>query len=165
MNGEQPDDVEAEIQAALQALWADATAVQWNRTEWTRRVKEAVGQVVNAHGYRWHSSDNGGEWLWDGAALERDEDGNLIDLQLALESELHGWAEIKVDFEKLMTSRAPHRVFVCTATSRDGVKEHLNRLEEMIRKFRRSGDRYLLAGLFWPERGVGDFIFRSHVVG
>ncbi|MFZ0887515.1 MAG: hypothetical protein WA005_03615 [Candidatus Binataceae bacterium] len=162
------DEVEAEIQIALQGLCRDPGAHGWRNREWTRRVKEAVGRVLSGRGHILSSSSRvGSAWLWDGVALERDASGNLVMVRLALESEWMGKAEIKYDFEKLLAARAEHRVMVFSAESRRGVETQVKRLRAMIAAFRQgqSGDRYLLAGWYGKGRSPGAFIFACLRVG
>lgn len=104
--------------------------------------------------------------LWDGVAQERDDARNLVRVPLALESEWMGKAAIKRDFEKLVMSRAEHKVMVCAAVSHRGVERHFDGLRVMIDacRPRQSGDRYLLAGWFGKEHTPGRFIFALHVI-
>jgi len=160
-----PDAVESEIESVLSSLCENPHARRWGRPDWGEEVKAAVGAVAQRANYRWLSDGSHGEWLWDGVAQEWAGD-YLIGIPLALEVEWHGWAEIKYDFEKLLVSRANHRVMVCSAGSRAGAETHLSRLRAMIEAFRlnQSGDRYLLACWYGRKDAAGEFIFDLIVV-
>jgi len=162
-----PDLMESEIQAALSALCLDPQAHRWRRPGWTREVKAAIGRIAQNHGYDWLASGaTKPAWLYDGTAQERRGD-ILTKLPLALESEWHGWAEIKTDFEKLLASRVVHRVMIFSeGPRRHRAEEKISRLLDMIARFQlsSSGDRYLLACWYGKDGTAGDFLFRLHVV-
>jgi hypothetical protein len=156
----QLDELEIEIQIALNLLCEAFQAAPWPPDEWTPRLKGCLGQVALKNGYSWRSSDSGGEFLWDGAMEMRDAERNLVRLVLALESEWSGKAEIKKDFEKLLVSNAEHKLMVCSAESLAGVRKHFSRLENFVAAYRtQSDDRYLLAGWHGKEDSAGTFFF------
>jgi hypothetical protein len=157
--------MEAEVQTALSGLCADPQAATWNWTEWTRHIKAAIGHVASNHGLVWRSSHAGGEFIFDGVALQRDNADNLVSVPIALESEWMGKAKIKEDFEKLLASNTGLRVMACSAESCAGVLQHFVRLRTMVDAFtnKRQGDRYLLAGWYGRAQTTGQFVFESYV--
>jgi hypothetical protein len=160
-----PDQLECEIQNVLGSLCESLQASRWGRPEWREEVISAVGAAADRAGYRWLSHSSRSEWLWDGVAQEW-QGHSLIGVPLTLEVEWHGWAEIKYDFEKLLVSRAEHRVMVCSAGSRAGAERNISRLRAMIDAFRlnRSGDRYFLACWHGRADAAGEFVFELIVV-
>jgi hypothetical protein len=132
---------------------------------WTRALKNAVGDIGRRRGYEVYAAaskfERNGEWVFDLCWLKMK--GNIIiDLPLALESE---WRERDAmeDFEKLLISRARHRVMVLWSRKRASADELIGSLIRQVAKYRGSqnGDRYLFC--CWVEKPTTLF-FQSHVV-
>ena len=152
-----PDEVEQRIATVLDDLIENPESMTWTTTEWTSRLKSAVGEIgrasmywVYAHGC---SQSHGGEFLVDLCWLEYD-DKALVGVPLVMECEW-GPKDVDDDFQKLVMLRADHRVMVFrvpTGKERDGafgeLLQHVNANRHAI-----SGDRYLLSCWRSDNRG------------
>ncbi len=132
---------------------------------WTRAVKNTVGTIGHQLGYRVYAAsskfERNGEWVFDlGWFKMRGE--IIIDLPLALESE---WSpdDAMDDFQKLLVSRARHRVMVLWSRKRTSADRLITSLIRQVATYRgsQSGDRYLFC--CWVDR-PDQLFFRSHVV-
>ena len=148
-----PDKLEEDICNELHKL--DNTPRGKGNTWWTEEVKNAVGDVLKERNYKVYASNynqtDGSERLYDLTGIE-EEDGYLKSIPLVLESEWKNAkgkyeSRIRYDFEKLLVSRAEHRVMVLEAKSEEKGKEVVERLLQHVKKCRHSteGDRYLFA--------------------
>ena len=145
----EPTDAPDEIERAIIAL---ASTLPDTNESWTEALGQGLCDLGNARNYYVSSShsqlhhDGGREWLFDHAWTETGVKG-IRSVPLALESELADWGDqgIDHDFQKLLTTRARHRVMLFCG--RD-VERQFSRLIEQVREFEdtRPGDRYLLLG-------------------
>ena len=100
--------------------------------------------VCGKHGHKYGGQD---EWLYDLVWLLQSRDGVIVDVPLILESE---WGvkskDRREDFEKLLLSRAQHRVMVFQ--QRSDMERICDRYIEQVQRFglTRAGDRYLFVG-------------------
>ena len=132
---------------------------------WTRAVKNAIGTIGRRFDYRVYAAsskfERNGEWMFDlGWFKMRGE--IIIDVPLALESE---WRPVDAmdDFQKLLISRARHRVMVLWSRKCNSADRLISSLIRQVATYRgsQSGDRYLFCcWVHSPEQ----LLFRSHVV-
>jgi hypothetical protein len=119
------------------------------RTDWTSTLKRQVGDLgkslkwlVCASGFE---DDFDKEWLYDLVWYENNDNSELLDVPLVLETEWdQDFAGIKYDFEKLLLSKARYKVMVFEGDSTT-IPEALARLSAMVAHCRltASGERYL----------------------
>lgn len=142
-----PDQIEAALISAVNAVASEPESQAWDNPTWTRHVKNAAARLgldyknwVCASGC---DHANEGEWLYDLLWLEYD-GPNLKAATLALECE---WdpSGLEDDFLKLVLARSDHRAFIfdtAPAANRRAVVDHLLR---NVRSCRHTsvGDRYL----------------------
>jgi hypothetical protein len=130
-------------------------AGNWKRSEWTKRVKEAVSKVGRARKYviTVHGLGDKTEpqWLFDMAwSVEcGPKRAYLQRLVMIAEFEWNRKEEdLDWDFQKLMVGRADFRLFVFDQKRKDDVKRIMDRFIEQISMYQgtQEGDRYLLAG-------------------
>lgn len=157
------DSIEQQVVASLRAL--DEQSGQWSDKKATRKVKNAVGRLGDELGFKVHAAscryDDIGEWLYDLCWCEQDELGLVLDMPLALECEWQSnLTAILDDFQKLLVSRAGHRVFLCSQSTAEDWEDCVEHLAEQIQLYRgtRDGDRYLLG--CWTSDG---WEFRHYV--
>lgn len=141
------DAIEQKIVASLRQLDEQWESIGEGKAVWTRAIKEAVGGVGKSLDYEVYAAqckyEANGEWLFDLSWIHQD--GEIIlDMPLALESE---WDPrgILEDFQKLLVSRAIHRVMVFWQPDPDAWRRCFDQLITQIRTYRgtQSGDRYL----------------------
>jgi hypothetical protein len=142
------DLIEAKVIATLRKLDDGWQSVGSRDASWTRAVKNAVGRVGKSLGYRVYGAqcefEANGEWLFDLSWIE-ERRGIVVDIPLVLESE---WDPrgILDDFQKILVSRAAHRVLVCWQPTPQAWKHCENQLLNQIERYRgtQKDDRYLL---------------------
>jgi hypothetical protein len=127
-----------------------------NRTEWTKGVKQALGEIgryrslaVTVHG--WEGATDR-QWLFDMTWAKEWGKGKefLRSLILAMECEWNRTdEELDWDFQKLLVVRADLRLFVFNQKDKDAIEEKMARFKKQISGYRdtQDGDRYLLAGI------------------
>jgi len=140
------DGVEARIRVAFRELTMGPSA-----PENTNRVKKALRRLGKRLGFTVYVSGDTGERVFD--LCWRNEAGGVIhELVLASECE---WAPggVLVDFQKLVVSRAHHRLLVCTHAQPEGWQDCVSQLIWQVRHFdgTRNGDRYVFAN--WTSHG------------
>lgn len=138
-------------------------AVQGN---WTRAVIDGLAQVAGRHGCQacGHNCERR-EFLNDLVWLRVADDGAIDDALLTVECEWGNRAAVEADFDKLLLTRAEHRLMIFDGTRfRDSI-DLIERLCENARRFRktRKRDRYLFA--FWKSqrKNRDGFQFRQYV--
>ncbi len=98
------------------------------------------------------------------AVVERDPDSGLYigRVPVALECEWTPGNETLWDFQKLLVSRARHRVLVMWARTARAAARAMKDLTQQVSRFRqtRGGDRYMLACYV---DDTNKFVFRVHV--
>ena len=149
------DEIERKVKSALDMIGERSR--RWNHRKCTHEVLKAVGDLGEEH-FRFvvASPDSrvgqDHEWLYDLCWCE-EKDGFVKNLPLALESE---WAQdfcaILDDFQKLVVSRAGHRILVCSQPFDDWAN-CVALLTEQIHRYSgtKDGDRYLFAS--WTTEG------------
>jgi hypothetical protein len=143
------DDIETLVKEALIKIPPLASAEKWpDDNRWTQEIKKALRAIGKGSGYYVYSSGSRsaqGEWLWDMTWLIY-ENHRLISVPLALESE---WKPngVSDDFQKLLVSRALHRVMIFQAKKRGKSEDIIKGLIEEVKQYRQTqvGDRYLFA--------------------
>lgn len=157
------------IDALEQFLAQQQTAGnQFNRTAWTRGIKEKLCVLGQSFGYevcaRECAGANGREWLYDMCWSKNDGDF-LEQVGLILESEWCGW-DLDPDFQKLVQGCADHRVYISKWHSQQEVDSVFNKCVSQVKKFQstRSGDRYLIISLLVNAKDLPlNFDFRLYV--
>lgn len=136
----------------------------YDRSEWTKSIKEVLAGIGRRHGYKVAASGIGNpddsEWMidmaWATECGEKDEEGRgayLEEIILGMECEWNQSAEeLDWDFQKLLAVRTMYRVFVFGQANEKAVTNVFKRCREQILYFKQSqaGDRYLFAGC-WNE--------------
>jgi hypothetical protein len=143
------------------------TSASYSDAYCTRQLKRAIGAEGKKLGFAVHTAAHGfrkdGEWLYDITWL-RVHNNHVIDIPLALECEWIPGNETHWDFQKLLVSRARHRVLVMWARSRTAAEQVVTELERQIRRFKQTavGDRYMFACYL---HDANSFLFKVHVAG
>lgn len=150
------DSIEHKVVAIVRKL--DKQPGFWSDKKSTRRLKDEIGNLGERLGYEVYAAEcrfkHNGEWLYDLCWCRTDQWGLVLDLPLALESEWNSsLSEVLCDFQKLVVSRATHRVFLCYQPTAEDWADCVEHLIEQIRLYTGSqkGDRYLLG--CWSEKG------------
>ena len=113
------DSIKNEICDILSIISKESITQQWKGDAvWTSKIKERICDLGNKKGYKIQTNKKSapnadcGEWLFDLTWLYYSE-GMVLEIPLALECE---WSlyldEIDADFQKLIISRANHRVMI-----------------------------------------------------
>lgn len=160
------DHIERAVCAALIRL--DKNWWRFPKTDgaWTRAVKNSVGSIGHKRGYLVCAAsskfERNGEWVFDMGWFKMRGD-IIVDVPLALESEW-GVSGAMDDFQKLLISRARHRVMVLWSRKHPPAEGLISSLIRQVAKYQGSqrGDRYLFC--CWVENPAQLF-FHSHVVG
>jgi hypothetical protein len=156
----EPDQFECQAEAALVQFAENAMRESWSDHDprWTPGVKSALGRIAKESHFDWYATRSefadDGEWLLDGVAVRREDDGGFC-LPFVIESEWEsrlaredGFHKgVTRDFLKLVTTRTDHRVLVFYAVSETKARERTDVLVEFATRFggSKSGDRYLFA--------------------
>jgi len=136
----------------------------YDRSEWTKNVKEVLAEIGRRHGCKVSASGIGNpddsEWMldmvWATECGEEDEEGRgayLEEIILGMECEWNqSEEELDWDFQKLLAVRTKYRVFVFGQANERAVISVFKRCREQMLNFKQSqvGDRYLFAGC-WNE--------------
>jgi hypothetical protein len=147
------DPIEQKVMDALHDLFETCELPDSDSKGWTRSIKEAVGKVGESLGYEvWAAEsqyERRGEWVFDLGWFQMDST-TVLSVPLAMESEwtLSGVLE---DFQKLLISRAMHRVMMFEVLTQERWEETVDLLLSQVAKYSetRHGDRYLLC--CWVE--------------
>lgn len=146
------DVIERSIEAALDHLATNWRSIRkpGSDASWTRAVKNRIGALGRKHRYTVYAAGSRysrlGEWLFDLIWLKaRDE--TVLDFPLALECEWNPGKETLWDFQKLLVSRARHKVLVNWAPNERSANRAIDDLIADVSKFKqtRRGDRYMFA--------------------
>ncbi len=148
----QGDVIERSIEAALNHLATNWGSIRkpGSDASWTRAVKNRIGALGRRHRYAVYAAGSRysrlGEWLFDLIWLKMG-DETVLDFPLALECEWSPGKETLWDFQKLLVSRARHRVLVMYARNEKTADRTIEDLIGEVRKFKqtRGGDRYMFA--------------------
>ncbi len=163
-----PDKVERAIQLRLTELaraWKE-TSRSYSVPYCTRQLKRAIGAQGRERGYAVHTAAPGfrqlGEWLFDITWLAV-AGQQVLEIPLAAEIEWTPGNETLWDFQKLLVSRARHRVLVMWTRTNQKAARIIDGLIQQVSRFKqnRRGDRYLFACYLMDSE---KFIFRVHVV-
>lgn len=86
----------------------------------TKALLQEIGKVGIANKYTVKSKEHKKEWLFDMVWYRANERHKITEFNLALESELSQSAEwgLQEDFDKLLTTNAQYRIFICFAKPR-----------------------------------------------
>ena len=166
VTGEDLSKLVSLLKEGLQRVHKETAWNNSNRT-WTRKLKSALAELASDQrvpsappGQRrsvWASGTCNAreEWLYDLCWLDY-EDGFLIGMPLAVESEWGRPGDIFDDFQKLVQSRASVRLMIYDA-GYPRQDEMVRSLSDQILKFAHSNsnDRYLLAAF---SREKVDFV-------
>jgi hypothetical protein len=159
------DGIERAVCDALVRLDKYCRRVPKTDAAWTRAVKDAVGSIGHELGHRIYACssrfERNGEWVFDLVWCKMRGEV-VVDVPLALESE---WTPNGAmdDFQKLLISRARHRVMVLWSWRRPSAERVIGSLIRQVAKYRGSqrGDRYLFC--CWVENPA-ELLFQSYVV-
>ena len=163
------DEVERRVREALVAVDAAWRDIPDSDAAWTRAIKHAVGGIGEQLGYLVCAAESrfadNGEWLYDLTWLKVDDSKRIVlDIPLALESEWTPDDELMFDFQKLVVSKAQHRVMLFWAESDASADQILTVFIDQVRRFHgsRVGDRYLFAFYVGNDRPLQ---FKPYVHG
>jgi hypothetical protein len=145
------DEIETEIVNAVIAVGKQASAEGWETPRWASAIKKALAQIGKRRGFYvcgspeadgQYISDQKQQWLYDHTWLNNEVPTGM---PLALECEWGNQDAIDHDFQKIVFSRADHRVMIFQAYR---LAPYFERLIKQIRECRytQPGDRYLLLG-------------------
>ena len=153
MNTPQPSPTD--VAKAIETIFAklpDQLVPGTKDRDWTRQLKENIGNLGDSYGWRICTSGFKDhfdcEWLYDLTWYRNDSDNHLSEVFLVLESE---WAlaqsAIKYDFEKLLLAKATLKVMVFQASEKD-LQTVFSLLERGIQAFYRNSvdEIYIFAG-------------------
>jgi len=138
------DSTEKEIQDILSIIAEEAIIQQWTDSIWTFKIKEGICDLGKKQGYtiqtNKQSSPNAdwGEWLFDLTWLDYSK-GMVLEVPLALECEWSpSWDEIDADFQKLIISRANHRMMIFQQANLSKVKDIIEYFKKEILSFKKN---------------------------
>jgi hypothetical protein len=144
IRSDRPDELEEKIIDAL-GLFKNIEKSEWKNKQWTDNIKKSVEDVLKERGYKIRA------WLYDLTGIE-EENGCLRRIPLVLESEWKNnksdyLSNIQYDFEKLLVSRADHKILVLEVSNEEEKNKIIEQLLQCIEKvdYSMSGDRYLFA--------------------
>jgi hypothetical protein len=163
--GDRLNPIEREVCEALNGLegqWRQIDIRDPNCTRALNRTLERIGKRLGFEVYmRRRKPQYYTEWLYDMTWLRADGKW-MIDFPMAMESQ---WSpgEVLDDFQKLVVSRARHRVMIMWQQSVKLAEELISSLLEQVRRCKlvERGDRFLL--VCWVE-DQERFEVRLHVV-
>lgn len=150
------DLIEQRIQQAVAAVDDRWEQVGDSDTAWTRALIDAIGTVGRESGYLVCAAGckyaDDGEWLYDMIRLKVERD-MFLDISLALESDWNPDQELLFDFQKLLVSRARHRVMLFWQGTDAAAESRIEQFIDQVKRFESSssGDRYLF-GYYYGER-------------
>ncbi len=105
------DSIEKKVKAALDDLHKPSN--HWSAPKLTRKVKEAVGSLGKDLAFTVYWTGHGGERIYDLCWREEGDDDLVLNTPLAMECELSpDYGAILQDFQKLLVSRAAHRILL-----------------------------------------------------
>jgi predicted RNA-binding protein with PUA-like domain len=146
------DDTERAVMAALRKL--DHSYNKWKTGQCTSEVKKACLSVGRKFGFNVYATDLPGktyEWLYDVCWCKEDKHF-VINMPLAMECE---WRtsrdDIVWDFQKLLVSRALHRIFLTSQPVHEDWVDDVEHLIDHIHSYQgtQNGDRYLFGN--WED--------------
>ena len=106
------DSIEKKVKADLDAL--HKRSKRWSAPTLTKEVKKAIGTVGEELGFTFCATGFGGEKTYDLCWHKEGDNDMILDVPLAMECELSpNYEAILEDFQKLLVSRAAHRVLLC----------------------------------------------------
>lgn len=152
--------------AALAPIPALALDGPWPNRRWTHEIKAHVGALGLASGHAVFADEclgAGAQWVFALCWVDL-RAGRMRGIPLAMEVEWNlNMGEIAEDFDKLLQSRAQHRLLVFDQRNAADVAMVLKNLKTRIGAFaaRQKGDRFLFAGYDFTGR---QFLFDLHVV-
>jgi len=159
------DTIENGVQEAIRHVDARWKEIGKSDAVWTRELKNAIGAVGKRMGFTVCAAGSkyraNGEWLYDMTWLDI-RGGVVLDVPLALESEWTPDRDLMFDFQKLLVSRARHRVMLFWQGSASAASRQIDQFLRQVARYRgtRRGDRYLFA---YYIGGVRPIEFRLHV--
>ncbi len=143
---------EEEIKNKLSDLWITLRARKAKDPEWTRETFVVLDKIGEQLGYKsLYSSKCGGptEWLWDFVWIERDsESDNIVSVPLVAESEWNT-SDLKIDFEKLVVSCAPLRLFIFQTQTEERAVQEISKLKGLSASYCICPAKYLTACWIW----------------
>lgn len=161
--GEELDELEVAIVHTLKDYCVRARKLDIRSDrDWTREWKDCLGRLGESRGLKVCTAGFDcyqNEWLFDMIWYREEGEGHsarMVDMPLAIEVEWNrDLGYIKADFEKLLVTNAPHRLFICYAHP-DFIPELMNYFREAISKFRQGviGNRFLIAILRMDTRDM-----------
>lgn len=142
----------------------------WKKVIWTSPMKNAaikakfaeMAEKVGMPGrdqIKCRPSRKAGEWLYDLVWRRFDQEGNLVEVILAMEIEVSYMQECtkRYDFNKLLQADSTYKVFVFQQKTKEDVEAGLQRLKFAAAQYRfRSDSEFLLCG--WSTQ-KNEFIF------
>jgi hypothetical protein len=163
------DSIENAIIDILSPIPEEAVSNQWNSDSiWTSQIKERICDLAKKFGYQVCTHKTAainadwGEWVFDLSWLDFS-DGMILELELALECEwLPNLDAIDSDFQKLIISKANHRVMIFQQANLSSISNIIEHFKEQILNFNKTqiNDRYLFAGFHWDEN---KFTFEAYL--
>jgi hypothetical protein len=152
------DKIERQIVKALGDLhWPRSNS----KVELTERVKKALSGIGNDLGLSVYGDAEWAESLYDQCWRKEDDDERIQEMPLAMECEwAQGYGALLGDFQKLVVSRANHRVFICSPGATEVWNRCVDYLTEQIQFYSgtEEDDRYLFGR--WTSDG---WEFRQYV--
>jgi hypothetical protein len=149
-----PDSIEQEVLQGFKSLSEVWSHIDISDSNCTRQIKDKICDIGILKGFKVYASqcayEKNGAWLYDLCWAEETEKGEFVRLPLALESEWNR-STLSEDFQKLIVSKADHRVMVLWEKTIEAFKGRVEPLIEEAKYFKATqyGDRYLF--LCWIE--------------
>jgi hypothetical protein len=157
----QPDKIEQAVLHGFDILSEIWSRIEISQGKCTRQIKNQIGAIGAIMGFEVYASkcvfEENSEWLYDLCWVEETRAERVVGLPLAMESEWNPYA-LSEDFQKLMVSKAEHRVMVISAKTKEAFKRSVESLIDEVKSYKESqyNDRYLFLG--WIEK---DEFFKS----
>ena len=155
------NDLTKDIEEQLQKYSRDSYPKRLSNKEWTKAMKEIIGDIGITKGFKVCASGKfESEWLYDLTWYSNNTDNSLKDIPLVMECE---WSRdvsaLKFDFQKLVQARARIRIMIF-----QGFEDEINKTLQMIKdeidsfELSQKGDLYLIAAL---NMNKGEFQFKK----
>ena len=160
------DQFEGELKNALEGCIAKFKNEKiFGDSNWTYGIKEALADLgknkLNEICTSGFTDKYNSEWLYDMVWYKENEKGQLINIELVIESEWgSSMKNIKFDFEKLLLANSKYHLMICQAYFEDMAALN-NYFKEAINCYQlnRIGDRYMIAILDKREETFEYFVF------
>lgn len=163
-DGWDAEQIKEKIISAFQEIAALGNSGNWTGEKpWTAKIKATLNDLGKHYNFHTCASGcdslNGSEWLCDFVWLKTDQERQVVDVPLVVESEWGDMRAVMDDFQKILIINARLKMMILQPNDIDSA---LTIMKNAIHAFRhtRPGDHYLFA--FWSNR---TWKFETYIVG